>query len=218
MKDKEKDKQYKTVNKAQLSNGEIRYYEDTFAREQITNVENIVNNISINKQDKLTSDNAGDGIAISYDSEGNVIISNTNISAEWGNISGTITDQQDLIDYIENHGGKIDTIYVNGVKQFVINKGVYLDIPTKVSDLDNDLNFVESSELDYLLNKKEDKLTEENAGKGIIIDRASDGSVIISAVSDQAALIPGQGIDIEHTSEGDIISSHTVTRIIRWED
>lgn len=47
------------------------------------------------KQDKLTSENAGVGISIE-DVDGKVIISNTQTSAEWGNITGNIQDQQDL--------------------------------------------------------------------------------------------------------------------------
>ena len=47
------------------------------------------------KQDKLTSENAGVGISIE-DVGGKVIISNTQTSAEWGNITGNIQDQLDL--------------------------------------------------------------------------------------------------------------------------
>lgn len=47
------------------------------------------------KQDKLTSENAGVGISIEDVGE-KVIISNTQTSAEWGNITGNIQDQQDL--------------------------------------------------------------------------------------------------------------------------
>ena len=47
------------------------------------------------KQDKLTSENAGVGISIE-EVGGKVIISNTQTSAEWGNITGDIQDQQDL--------------------------------------------------------------------------------------------------------------------------
>ena len=47
------------------------------------------------KQDKLTSENAGVGISIE-EVGGKVIISNTQTSAEWGNITGNIQDQQDL--------------------------------------------------------------------------------------------------------------------------
>ena len=49
------------------------------------------------KQDKLTSENAGVGISIE-DIGGKVVISNTQTSAEWGNITGNIQDQQDLQD------------------------------------------------------------------------------------------------------------------------
>lgn len=49
------------------------------------------------KQDKLTSENAGVGISIE-DVGGKVVISNTQTSAEWGNITGNIQDQQDLQD------------------------------------------------------------------------------------------------------------------------
>lgn len=47
------------------------------------------------KQDKLTSENAGEGIAIE-EVGGKVIISSTQTSAEWGKISGDIQDQLDL--------------------------------------------------------------------------------------------------------------------------
>ena len=47
------------------------------------------------KQDKLTSANAGVGISIE-DVGGKVVISNTQTSAEWGNITGDIQDQLDL--------------------------------------------------------------------------------------------------------------------------
>lgn len=47
------------------------------------------------KQDKLTSENAGVGISIE-DVDGKVVISNTQTSAEWGNITGNIQDQLDL--------------------------------------------------------------------------------------------------------------------------
>ena len=49
------------------------------------------------KQDKLTSENAGVGISIE-NVGGKVVISNTQTSAEWGNITGDIQDQQDLQD------------------------------------------------------------------------------------------------------------------------
>lgn len=59
----------------------------------------------LNIQEQLTSENAGDGIEIHVDQDGKTIISNTNLSAEWGNIKGEITEQTDLIDYIDQHSG-----------------------------------------------------------------------------------------------------------------
>ena len=47
------------------------------------------------KQDKLS---AGEGISISEDN----VISNTRISAEWGNIQGNIQDQTDLQNALSN--------------------------------------------------------------------------------------------------------------------
>ena len=47
------------------------------------------------KQDNLTSANAGTGISITG-SGSSVIITNTQTSAEWGNITGTLSDQTDL--------------------------------------------------------------------------------------------------------------------------
>lgn len=97
------------------------------------------------KQDVLTSQNAGDGIAITTDSSGKVIISNTNVSAEWGNIQGDITNQTDLINYIDQNGGKIDKIKVNNVEQTITNKTVNITVPTKTSDLNNDSGFITNS-------------------------------------------------------------------------
>ena len=81
-------------------------------------------------QPELTNENAGEGISIYKDSSGKVIIENTNVSAEWGNITGTITDQTDLIEYIGENGGKIDSISVNGVVQPIdSSKNVDITVP-----------------------------------------------------------------------------------------
>jgi hypothetical protein len=55
------------------------------------------------KQDNLTNENAGEGIEISVDSEtGKVTISNTNVSGEWGQIRGTLSDQTDLQEALDS--------------------------------------------------------------------------------------------------------------------
>jgi len=82
-------------------------YNDLKNKPSINNVE-LVDNLSLsdlNIQEQLTSDNAGEGITITTDSSGKTIISNTNVSAEWGNIQGNITDQEDLVNYINDHSG-----------------------------------------------------------------------------------------------------------------
>ena len=65
-----------------------------------------------------TTYTAGTGISIT-----NGVISNTQTSAEWGNITGTLADQTDLNTALS---GKADTS----------------SIPTKVSDLTNDIGFI----------------------------------------------------------------------------
>lgn len=118
----------------------LEYYHEKVKQEFATKQE-VAQGLS-RKQDNLTSANAGDGISITRDQSGKVTISNTNVSAEWGNIQGNITDQTDLIDYIDQNGGKIDKIKVNGTEQQIVNKTVDISVPTKTSDLTNNSNFV----------------------------------------------------------------------------
>lgn len=44
--------------------------------------------------------------------------------------------------YVQQNGGKIDVIKVNGTTQTITNKEVDLTVPTKVSDLTNDSDFI----------------------------------------------------------------------------
>ena len=127
----------------------LEYYHQKVKQEFATKQE--VNQGLAQKQDNLTAANAGDGIEITRDQNGKVTISNTNVSAEWGNIQGDITDQTDLINYIDQNGGKIDTIKVNDVAQTVTNKTVNITVPTKTSDLSNDSGFITNS-VDNLIN------------------------------------------------------------------
>ena len=63
-------------------------------------------------------------------------------SSEWGEITGTITDQTDLVEYVAENGGKIDSISVNGTEQTISNKNVDITVPTKTSDLTNDSGYI----------------------------------------------------------------------------
>lgn len=113
-----------------------------------------------------TTYTAGTGIEITA---GNVI-NNTQTSAEWGNITGTISDQTDLKSALDNKGtyskpsggipktdlanavqtslGKADTAIQSSDLSTVATSGSYNDlsnkptIPTKVSDLTNDSGFI----------------------------------------------------------------------------
>lgn len=49
--------------------------------------------------------------------------------------------------YVDENGGKIDVIKVNGTAQTITNKEVDLTVPTKVSDLTNDSNFQTDSDV-----------------------------------------------------------------------
>lgn len=56
---------------------------------------NALGDVVEGKQKQLTSSNAGEGISITGEGD-NIVISNTRVSAEWGNIEGNIEDQTDL--------------------------------------------------------------------------------------------------------------------------
>lgn len=77
--------QYKTVTDSNTNNEVYHITDDAHY------TESEIQNLLGTKQNVLTSSNAGNGISIE-----NGIISNTQISAEWGNIQGDITLQSDL--------------------------------------------------------------------------------------------------------------------------
>lgn len=85
------------------------------------------------KQDVLT---AGEGISIA----GNVI-SNTQTSAEWGNIQGDIEDQTDLMSTLANKQDKIDS---NNKLDYNLLDNTPT-IPSKTSDLTNDSGFIDNT-------------------------------------------------------------------------
>lgn len=53
--------------------------------------------------------------------------------------------------YVQQNGGKIDTISVNGSQQTITNKNVNITVPTKVSDITNDSGFQTQSEVQALI-------------------------------------------------------------------
>ena len=51
-------------------------------------------------------------------------------------------------EYVDENGGKIDVIKVNGTAQTITNKAVDIPVPTKVSDITNDSGFQTSTQVD----------------------------------------------------------------------
>lgn len=200
----------------------LEYYHRKIKGEFATKTE--LNNGLAQKQDNLTSANAGDGIEITRDQNGKVTISNTNVSAEWGNIQGDITQQTDLVNYINQNGGKIDKIKVNGTEQQIVNKTVNISVPTSTSDLTNNgedgtSKFATEAYVDQN-GGKIDKIKVNNVEQPItnktvnitVPTKTSDltndsGYITTSAVNTlletkQNVLTPGNGIDITN----DVIS------------
>lgn len=50
--------------------------------------------------------------------------------------------------YVQQNGGKIDIIKVNGTTQTITNKTVDISVPTKTSDITNDSNFQTNTDVD----------------------------------------------------------------------
>lgn len=78
---------------------------------------------------------------------------NKNIALEVPTATSDLTNDGDgespfaTEDYVDENGGKIDKIKVNGVEQTITNKEVNLTVPTKVSDLTNDSNFQDETDV-----------------------------------------------------------------------
>ena len=53
-------------------------------------------------------------------------------------------------EYVNQNGGKIDSISINGSAQEIVDKNVNITIPTKTSDLTNDSNFLNSIPDEYI--------------------------------------------------------------------
>ena len=129
---------YATGKQNALSNSQLSAVNSgitTALVEQISTNQSDISDLTTqlaSKQDTLTSENAGTGIDIT-----NGIISNTQTSAEWGNITGTLSNQTDLQNSLNS---KQDTL-VSGTNIKTINNEPILgsgDITiTSSPDLDN---------------------------------------------------------------------------------
>lgn len=69
------------------------------------------------------------------------------VPTDLSDLTNTGQDPYATEGYVEQHGGKIDTIKVNGTAQTITNKAVDIAVPTKVSDITNDSGFQTGSDV-----------------------------------------------------------------------
>lgn len=62
-------------------------------------------------------------------------------------------------DYVDQNGGKIDVIKVNGTAQTITNKAVDITVPTNTSELTNDSNFQDETEVQALIDAALEDIT-----------------------------------------------------------
>lgn len=70
------------------------------------------------------------------------------IPTDLSDLTNTGADPYATQGYVDQNGGKIDVIKVNGTAQTITNKEVDLTVPTKVSDITNDSNFQTDTQVD----------------------------------------------------------------------
>ena len=97
--------QYKTVQDANTNNEIYHITDDAHYTE--AEIQALLNK----KQNTLTSANAGDGISIQ-----NGVISNTRVSAEWGNIQGDITTQTDLQNSLNTKANNNEVVHLSNTE------------------------------------------------------------------------------------------------------
>ena len=133
------------------------------------------------KQDKLT---AGTGISIS-----NGVISNTQTSAEWGNIEGTLSSQTDLQNALNNKLSKTGDEDVEGIKNFLyklLRTGVFGTSATRsVETVDSNGKGYTSIEAYYagenIYNRVLAHNSTVNGGAYLEVRVADNGAGVISA-------------------------------------
>ena len=103
-------------------------------------------------------------------------------------------------EYVDENGGKIDSISVNGTAQTIdANKNVDIDVPTALSELTNDANFVQDAS--YVHTDNNYTTTEKNKLAGI--EDGAEVNVIEEVKVNNTALTPSSksvNIDLSNYS------------------
>lgn len=151
---------------------------------------------SINVVDNVSSDSSTDALSANQGRVLNEKISDANknindIASKLVSKTSELTNDGDgtspfaTEDFVAQKGGKIDSISVNGVAQTIDeNKNVDLNVPTKVSELENDSKFIDKNVDDlknYTTTNDMNSLLDDKANKSEIPDVSS---FITKAVSD----------------------------------
>ena len=125
------------------------------------------------KQDILTSENAGTGISIET-VDGVVKINNTQNSAEWGQIGGDINQQTDLKTALDNKQDKLTQVQLDAV-----NSGITDGLVAKISTNETAIN-------NHIANKSNPhEVTKAQVGLGNV-DNTSDLNKPISTATQTA--------------------------------
>ena len=92
--------------------------------------------------------NDGNGsISIGDSTANSLSVSISSSDATGAQISNVLATTTYVDNYVNNYGGKINKIKVNGTEQTITNKEVDIAVPTKVSDLTNDSGFQTASDV-----------------------------------------------------------------------
>lgn len=118
------------------------------------------NNYTTTEKTKLTGIETGaevnvietvkvNGTALTPDAQKAVDVTvPTKVSDLTNDGDGTAGSEFATKSYVDQNGGKIDKIQVNGTEQTITNKTVNIAVPTKVSDITNDSNFQTDTQVD----------------------------------------------------------------------
>lgn len=141
---------------------------------------------------------AGDGIAYTYDSEGNLTITNTNLSAEWGNIEGDITAQADLQNALSTKVDKSPTagLMTNAEK-------------TKLADIaaGAQVNVIETVDGHFSIDNRQLQLNNIEASKVIgltdalatKVDKVTDRSLVADTEIAKLATVSANAKNVQHS-------------------
>ena len=111
---------------------------------KVVNVETPTVTIGSDGEATIAAD-ANNYVILAPQSNGNLgVVSAYDGSEQYENTLATTT-------YVDQNGGKIDHIAVNGTDQPITNKRVNLTVPTKVSDITNDSGFQNATEVQALI-------------------------------------------------------------------